>query len=134
MTALASRDASALLGYLHRVTEIEDLASFPGRVVEAVADLVSADVIGFNTVDLASGCTTVALRPEMPWIDVPEFERLAPQHPVINHAARTGDGSARMISDFLSRREFRQLEIYQDFFRLMGAIRSRSASSPVRRW
>ena len=121
MTALASCDASALLRCLHRLTDSEDLASFPDRVLEAVADLVPADVIGFNTIDPASGRTTVTLRPEMPWIDIPEFERLAPQHPVIAHAARTGDGSARMISDFLSRRQFRRLEIYQDFFQHMGA-------------
>ena len=119
MTALPGRDANALLECLHRVTEIDDLAAFPDRVVDAVAQVVPADVVAFNAVDLGSGRTTTLTRPEIPDATtlVPEFARLAQQHPVIAHMARTGDGSARMISDFLSQREFHRLELYQDVFR-----------------
>ena len=119
MTALAGRDASALLECLQRVTEIESLGAFPHQVVDAVARVVPADVVAFNAVDLESRRTTTLTRPEIPDATtlVPEFARLAQEHPVIAHMARTGDGSARMISDFVSQRELHRLELYQDVFR-----------------
>jgi DNA-binding CsgD family transcriptional regulator len=42
------------------------------------------------------------------------------EHPVLAHNLRTGDGTARRISDFLSDRQFRSLSLYQEFYRHTG--------------
>jgi DNA-binding CsgD family transcriptional regulator len=46
-----------------------------------------------------------------------EMARVAHQHPVIKHFQKTCDGSPRAISDFLPRRKFQALDLYQNFYR-----------------
>jgi DNA-binding CsgD family transcriptional regulator len=46
---------------------------------------------------------------------------LAEEHPVLRYHARSGDGRALKISDFLSRDEFHRLDLYAESFRLIGA-------------
>jgi hypothetical protein len=42
------------------------------------------------------------------------------EHPILAHYLRTGDGRARRISDFLTRRQYRDLGLYSDLYREMG--------------
>lgn len=41
--------------------------------------------------------------------------RYAHQHPIITHVERTKDFKARKITDFLSQRQFRTTDLYNEF-------------------
>jgi DNA-binding CsgD family transcriptional regulator len=48
------------------------------------------------------------------------WKQYAHQHPVIAYVRETGDGSAHQISDFLNRRQYHQLELYQECYKKMN--------------
>lgn len=53
--------------------------------------------------------------------DDQSFERNVASHPCAIHYLQTGDGRAVAISDFLTRRQFHDTALYQEFFQLLGA-------------
>jgi len=56
--------------------------------------------------------------PELMTPEVAEaFRRHAPEHPLIAHYARTGDGRARKVSDFLTTRQLHRLPIDNEYVR-----------------
>jgi len=79
-------------------------------------------MLSYNEIDPRRRHARVVCDP--PGIPTPELERrfqeLLGQHPLILHYRRTGDGRALKISDFLSRRAFKRLELYSEFFRPLG--------------
>jgi DNA-binding CsgD family transcriptional regulator len=112
---------SDLRGALDLIGECEaatDVASF-GRAVTGVTGLVPG-AVAFNEIDLASGVATALIDPpELASAAVlAEFGRLAHQNPLVVHGRR-GDPPLA-ISDFLSERSFRALEIYGAIFEPYG--------------
>jgi DNA-binding CsgD family transcriptional regulator len=112
---------SDLCGALQLVGECESatgLDSF-GRAVLGVTRLVPG-AVAFNEIDLAKR-TATALRDPTDLADpnsVEEFARLAHQNPLVVHG-RPGE-PPRAISDMLSARSFRALEIYDVIFKPYG--------------
>jgi DNA-binding CsgD family transcriptional regulator len=51
---------------------------------------------------------------------VPILQRNMHQHPLFDYYLRTGDGTPKRISDFLSDRRFRQTQLYDEFYRPQG--------------
>lgn len=108
--------------FVHSLESTEDLASFRANVMPGLAYLLSAEVLSYNEID-----HTQAVRASV--VDyypldatpraqlVTAFAQWVHQHPLIRHYARTGDRSARKISDFLTPGAFHRLELYQAFFR-----------------
>src|SRR3981081_1210558 len=82
---------------------------WPARVVRAVSRLIPTDSCSYNHF---AGATPLA------WYIEPVegggfpdsaslFRQHVAEHPILAHHERTGDGTARRISDFLSDRQFR---------------------------
>lgn len=95
---------------------------FPRLATEVVADVISCDLVTYNEV-ARDGTTRVSWLPSEPGPpdDVEEIlERCAKHHPVIQEMARTGSGAPRAISDFLTERQFKKLELYRLLFEPSG--------------
>ncbi len=88
-----------------------------------VRRLVPGDLVACNEVDLAEGTVAGAYDPEtaVSKADLAVFAALSGQHPLIAYQVATGDPRPRAISDLLTRRSFHRLELYQRFFRRLGA-------------
>ncbi len=100
-----------------------DLDGFGPRALRAVRHLVDCPVAAVNDVDQAAGRFVYAIDP----VDFTSPEgahhvllELAETHPLVRHVQRTGDGSARRISDVVSREEFQASELYRRLYRQMG--------------
>jgi DNA-binding CsgD family transcriptional regulator len=116
---LGPSDYQSVLDVVREINGIERMDEFPRRAMSGICQLIESEVLTYNEIDtLRRRAFTVqepagAISP----VQVQTFERLAHQHPLINHYARTRESQPRKISDFMSLTEFRRLDLYQEFFR-----------------
>jgi DNA-binding NarL/FixJ family response regulator len=126
---LSEHDASALLALVSELRDLDDPLPFPPRFLAGLQDLIAADEVAYNELDLiarnmlvgvernSDGEEEVILGPE----EVPESDlwwQLRPTHPSCGYRMRTGDWTtARKVSDFATLREFRRTPIYDAFYR-----------------
>jgi DNA-binding CsgD family transcriptional regulator len=112
------RGREDLLQTIHALSLIEEIDDFGPTVLEEIDGLVPSDLASYNEVDPSAGRALVIARPGQPTpTQLDAWERWAHQNPCLGHVIRTGDGSARRISDFLSPAEFHSLELYTDVYR-----------------
>src|SRR3954451_22388807 len=108
-----------LVGVAH---EFDDLDAFREGVPALLRAAVPADVGSYNEFDDD---------PTRPWwtsdpiLHISDelgarFAELSAENPVLDHHARTRDGTPRRLSDFVSRDEFRAMRLYRDFYRHVG--------------
>ncbi len=125
-----------LRGALDLVGECESATDLPSfrRALLGIGRLVPG-VVAYNEIDLREGGATALFDPaELAGADeIAEFARLAHQNPLVVHG-RAGEPCA--ISDVLSSRSFRALEIYDVIFAPNGfqdqvAVHLRTPSSRV---
>jgi DNA-binding CsgD family transcriptional regulator/GAF domain-containing protein len=122
---LSPSDLDRVLRFVREIAAVERPSEFPLRVLDGLQRLIPCDMIGYNEVNRANEQALMVLHPASLGASGVEgqraFARLAAQHPVLQYHARTGDGRALKISDFLSRDEFHRLDLYAESFRLIGA-------------
>jgi DNA-binding CsgD family transcriptional regulator/GAF domain-containing protein len=122
---LSPSDLDRVLRFVGEIAAVEQLSDFPVRVLDGLRRLVPCDLIGYNEINPSRGQALIVLDPRSLDRSGLEgqmaFQRLAEQHPVLRYHARTGDGRALKISDFLTRDEFHRLDLYAESFRLIGA-------------
>jgi DNA-binding CsgD family transcriptional regulator len=122
---LSPSDLDRALSFVREIAAVDQLPEFRMRLLDGLKRLIPCDVVGYNEINPSRGEAVMVLDP--PSLDrsgvagQAAFERLAGQHPVLQYHARTGDGRALKISDFLSRDEFHRLDLYAESFRLIGA-------------
>jgi DNA-binding CsgD family transcriptional regulator/GAF domain-containing protein len=122
---LSPSDLDRVLRFVGEIAGVEHVTDFPARVVDGLKRLIPCDLIGYNEINPVLGQALMVLNP--PSLDRSglegqrAFQRLANEHPVLRYHARTRDGRALTISDFLSRDEFHRLDLYAESFRLVGA-------------
>lgn len=112
-----------MLGVIRAVSSARDPVQFARLTVEQVASLIPADVVTLNHVDPIARDVIYAAEPEsfvIPPGTGESLALLADEHPMIRYAAETGDGSARRISDFLTREEFHENPLYERVYKPMG--------------
>jgi DNA-binding CsgD family transcriptional regulator len=90
---------------------------FPRHVLTELRQLVTCKRACYAELDYTRKRSINVFDP--PQAAVPEwFAQLIQDHPVLNYFKASGDGQALKISDFLGVREFHQLPIYREAFRL----------------
>jgi DNA-binding CsgD family transcriptional regulator len=116
--ALDERIARAL-PELYALRPIEH---FPSHALSLVLQVVGGNKAVYTEVDQRSGDFRVLVDPEPP-----ELKQLAAarrtythEHPVLTHYLASGSRGSRLISDFITRREFHRLGLYGEFFALLG--------------
>jgi DNA-binding CsgD family transcriptional regulator len=125
MERLSPSDLDRVLRFVREISAVDRPSEFPSRVLNGLRRLIPCDMIGYNEINRARGRTWMVLDPaslDSAGVEGQRaFQRLAGQHPVLQYHARTGDGRALKISDFMSRDEFQRLDLYAESFRLIGA-------------
>lgn len=121
MTTLSASDLRAALDLIGEAHSFEDLDSFRVGILPGLGQLVPSDLVGYNEVDPGNGDALVVLHPELAIETGEALSRLAHQHPLISLQVNHGDERTYKISDFLSRRQFHSLELYDELYRRIGA-------------
>lgn len=120
MVRLSSQDHQTVHEVAARLYELSDVETFTATAVKCLAQLVDADVTAFNEVNFkARRMLTVIDNHELQLLyhrRQPEFESLMHQNPLISHYARQHD-TPRKISDFMSLKEWRSTQIFDEFYR-----------------
>lgn len=119
VAALRQSDLGAALAFLGDAESVTGPSAFPPELLERLNDLVPADFVHFCELDrvhcrligdtFSSGVTYH--KPGQESVEV--YWRTRHEHPVCLHQDRTGDFSARKVSDFASLRDLRKHEIYE---------------------
>jgi DNA-binding CsgD family transcriptional regulator len=120
---LGLSDYEGVLNVVRTAGEARNPGEFSRVVVRALAKLVPSEWVVLNEIDLESGQQRMVAEPES-FVVPPEIEpflvEFADQHPLIMYYTATGDGSAKKISDFLTREEFHARPLYQKFYKVVG--------------
>jgi DNA-binding CsgD family transcriptional regulator len=132
--SLGQDDLIGVLELVRAVGQARDPDEFLRLALRGVMDLVPCFVASINEVD------PIANR-VVSWVDPPSFSppagvsealaELAAQHPLIRHAAETGDGSAQRISDFWTQEEFHASQLYRLVYQPMGVEYQMSVTLPA---
>lgn len=113
-------DVLTCVGELYRCRSLTD---FPSQALAALAPLIPSTLSAFNEVNLPRGricfVTDRALANHSAMER--EWERHSGQHPLVGYVRATGDGQAIKFSDFLSVRAYHRLDLYRNYYRLIGA-------------
>jgi DNA-binding CsgD family transcriptional regulator len=120
MAPLSQNDCLALLSAIETVHGIKSLDQYPAGVFAALKKVLSCNTICYNEVALPDRIESWLMEPAgaMPGpILRDSFMRNFTEHPALVNYARTGDSSASRISDFLSRRQFHDLTLYNEYYR-----------------
>lgn len=121
MGRLRNSDLLRVLEFVRSIEAARGLPEFRAAAFAGLRQLVPYDIASYNEVEPATGSAVIANDPPGALNDVYDgFLAFMQQHPVIAHVERTGDPSARKISDFLTQREFRRLDLYDAVFRPHG--------------
>jgi DNA-binding CsgD family transcriptional regulator len=122
-----------LAGEVAAIDETEQLP-FPKHLLESLRGLIGSDSASYCELD-RPGRRMLAL------LDVPDeggdapdeevFWRLRHEHPCCSYEDRTGDFSPRKLSDFVTLRELKHLQIYTDFFRVAGVTHEIGVGLPA---
>lgn len=120
MERLRAQELRGLVEFLHDGYGVHDLDSFVRQMIEGLPRLVPCYAIAYSQIDLR--------RQEIAWTAEPDAATRFPggeealgrhiaDHPVAREFVRTGRPRWSRISDHLSRRQYHDAGIYQDFFR-----------------
>lgn len=101
------------------LAELDDLDDYAQRTIELLGELIPCDMTSYNVVDPSCASASVVADPADAVFagGLELFAHFAHQNPLVSHYAHTGDGSALRISDFLTRRELHDTDLYDLVYR-----------------
>ena len=125
MNQITSGEYELLLDCIRELHSFRDVSALRSWLLDtALPRLVPSDWLSYNEVDLRNPAGTLAiLRPEGSRLFeqlFPRFQELAHQHPLITRQLQSLNFSVHKISDFLSRDDYHQLELYREVYRPLG--------------
>ena len=122
MKQLSQSDMSSISVFLKELYTETRFDRLPQVMLDGVMRLIPSEVGGYNEIDSRTNATLFELRPAMPELLelTPMLEAFLPEHPVLNHYRAQRDRTPCQITDFLSRRQFRQTGLYNAFYRRVG--------------
>jgi DNA-binding CsgD family transcriptional regulator len=122
MYRLSRRDLVTALEWLRMIYAALDLESFPRQAVAVLLRVVPARFGSYNEIE--RGATRIRYVVEPEEAQVPQLELKVGEYrheqPVLAHYLRTGDGSPRKLSDFLTLQQLHRLKIYNENYRRAG--------------
>ena len=129
MATLLAADLQATLSFVREAEAVTGPDPFPTELLDELRSLVPSDMVGYDEQDRIQersihfeGCRRRReVDMETPPLEIERvFWLLKHQSPIVIHHERTGDFSPIKLSDYLTPRQLRRLEIHRDFFRPWG--------------
>jgi DNA-binding CsgD family transcriptional regulator len=122
MPCLTSRQLRALLNCIGEIYACQDLDGFAAKVMRVGRSAVPADFAVYDEIQLRRHRHTwLTDPPDLDLSAAPEAHKyLFEEHPFVLHLQRTGDVPPRRLSDFLSRRKYRETGLYREAYRRFG--------------
>jgi DNA-binding CsgD family transcriptional regulator len=122
MQRLNRRELGSVLDCLRTTYATLDLEAFPRQVIAALRRVVSAPFGSYNEIDRRATRIRYVVEPAEATVPHLELAVREYQHeqPVVANYLRTGDGSPRKLSDFLTIQRFHRLGIYNENYRRTG--------------
>jgi DNA-binding NarL/FixJ family response regulator len=125
---LSRSDLQATLGFLREAASVTGPDGFPTELLNRLRDVVLCDFVAYEERDCAGvGMVVYETCARGREIDASQpaeltetFWQLDDLGPLCAYLARTGDLTARKLSDFVTRRQWHRLEVYTDYFRFFG--------------
>lgn len=118
---LTAKDLRLLSTFIRDLYVLRTHDEFSSHLVAALPSITEGDFTSYNEFP-SNGNEGVVKSDQLPYIPNPAYyagiiNRYAGQHPFLTHLQKTKDGSAKMLSDFLTMREFRQTPLYHEFYK-----------------
>jgi DNA-binding CsgD family transcriptional regulator len=125
MERLAQQDFKTLSACILNLSTCLNPHILPTHILSALKLVIPSEYSSYNEYkpDLLSSVSRPALEPadvHFPGSDQ-IFAAFFHEHPIAHHYRKTQDGQALKISDFLQRRQFRNLALYTEFYRRLGS-------------
>ncbi|HEY9198685.1 MAG TPA: LuxR C-terminal-related transcriptional regulator [Gammaproteobacteria bacterium] len=121
-----------LLPELHAQHDLDALAAF---VVQKIPALVASDCTSYTEINPQLQRAVAAMdSPEAEAIAQevkPAFERYMHEHPLVRHTMGTEDCRPCKVSDFMSLKQWKQTNIYQEVYRPFGVCRQMVLPMPA---
>lgn len=123
MEPLTTKDLETLNAALLALYSFQDAQTFSSDLVRLLPTLIPADICSYDAIDAQ------AQHADLKWtpadvVMIPDGFSVLAKHvndnPIVPHFMETGDGSAKMVSDFLSQRAFRSRPLYEEFYKHYG--------------
>jgi DNA-binding CsgD family transcriptional regulator len=127
MDRLSDQEFETMLDVVRQLAAVRDLDGFASAAITQVRRLVPCDGIAYQQLDRRAGVVASLADPRIDPALLEVFAHRQDEHPLVSHFARTGDTSARRVSELLSYRQFYELGIYQEYFRKLGVVRDQLA-------
>jgi DNA-binding CsgD family transcriptional regulator len=129
VTTLSRSDLEGTLGFLGEAAAVTGPDPFPSELLDRLRELVRRGWVVYEEKDQAErlvlweacahGREVEPSRPEEE-LDV-AYRRLRHQDPLCGYQQRTGDLTARKLSDFVTRRQWHRIDLYAEYHRFWGA-------------
>lgn len=124
MQRLSASDLEAALRFVAAASAETGPDPFPVDILERLRELIGSDWASFCELDRRQRRTLALVETPVPDAvegddDEPTFWRIVDEHPLCQQQRR-GRFDALKLSDFHTRRELRQLEVYADWFQAFG--------------
>jgi len=121
MERLTEKDLRRVSEFLRKLYQLRTHEEFTSYIVAAIPSITEGEFTTYNEFH-SNGKEGIVKSDQIPHISNPGYyariiNQYADQHPFLTHLRRTKDGRARLLSDFLSVREFRQTPLYQEFYK-----------------
>jgi DNA-binding CsgD family transcriptional regulator len=133
---LTTGDLRRFDGAVRDLYQVVALADFRVHAIRAIRRLIACDTGSYNDIDPAARRMETIVEPHG-LVHVPGYlevlERHIAEHPLVQHQERTADPEANAVSGHVSRRGYRELPIYREFYRLANVedtLASRLAAGP----
>ncbi len=124
MLNLSAEDAAAVLALVEEVGTTQDVESFARTALKGIHSLIPNLASVYNEVNRLTKTVNTYVFPEMDPVLQAEmdagFAEHMHEHPLVDHFTKTGDTSARMVSDFMDLESFKQLDVYKACNAKMG--------------
>lgn len=122
MSGLTRREYSQALAFVSALSAERDPERFVRRVVAELPALVGSELTTLSICDLEAGTRRVVGSPEgaLSAREIAAFDHYIHDHPLVEFHSRHPRGGARKISDALTLPAFRNLGLYQDYYRGIG--------------
>ncbi len=120
MQRLRRSDIAALTPFVRSIYASEDFPSLVRRSVGGLRTILPSSHASYNDIDLRTGASQWFCDGPAHFAGIDNaLAEHAHEHPIIMHYARSPDGAALKISDFLSESAFHRLGLYADLYRRM---------------